>query len=162
MPAAEFGLSTKQEALVEALFSSDGIILAAKAAGYADSSHVRRMVRHSPVLRAAIEQELRHRLQTEGAPVAYALLVEVVRNKDSKFGERVRVDAARTLLDRAGFLPPKQPDRQPAEKDLNEMSTAELLAIIEKHEAELGDRATPINAVQIAPSVETQLGALLD
>jgi hypothetical protein len=82
-----------------------------------------------------------------------------VKNEGGKFGERVRVDAAKTLLDRAGYQAPKQHEVG-KEKAVEEMSTAELHAFIDRTEAELASRATDVS-VPVSPTLDSQLSDLL-
>lgn len=94
-----------------------------------------------PHVAAAIEAELQRVLQSEIAPAAFAFLRRVVAS--DKFGERVRVDAAKILLDRAGFTPIKRGEDKDI-KDPDQMTTDELHRMVSQLERELSERATPI------------------
>lgn len=58
--------------------------------------------------------------------------------------KRERIDAAKTLLDRVGLVPPERSTPEDA-KDVQEMSGAELHNMLQTVEAELSGRAKPIN-----------------
>ena len=116
---------------------------AARLAGYDSPPH---SALQSKAVRHAISLTISEILQTEGAPVALDLLIKTVRN--DKENSRVRVDAAKTILDRAGHVArPKEADSG-AQKDLHEMSTDELRALVDKLEGELADRAEPVSATE--------------
>jgi hypothetical protein len=92
----------------------------------------------------------RQRLVLEDAPAAARLLAEVVRNPDHPI--KVRVDAAKTIMDRAGFVAPKASEsRDLFSKALSEMTSDELKDAHERaSEAKdviasaLADRAKPV------------------
>jgi len=75
-------------------------------------------------------------LATEYAPAAFKFLHDTVH--DTAMPARVRVDSAKILVDRAGYVA-GPPAADTAYKDLQEMSLAELQAFIRKAEAELKD-----------------------
>jgi len=130
--------------------------LAHKKAGYAESDGNYNQVLAVPVVQAAIEIELRRELHGKIAPLALATLYEILRNRDKKYSERIRLDAAKIALDRAGFVPPKQSTPGSEDKAPEAMSTAELQALVDKLTHELGDRAKPIE-----PAEDAQLADLL-
>jgi alkylation response protein AidB-like acyl-CoA dehydrogenase len=75
---------------------------------------------------------------------------------------KVRLDAAKTLLDRAGHVPPRAAanDIRKIEMPLNEMSVEELKSLATRLEEELVDRAIVVSSVTGLP-VE-QLVDLMD
>lgn len=88
-----------------------------------------RLLRHDGV-RAEV-----HRLTLEAlgdhAAAAVQLLGRVVR--DERAPLKIRVDAAKAVLDRAGFVAPKAPEPlEPSEKEIAEMSMAELQAFLKE------------------------------
>jgi hypothetical protein len=66
--------------------------------------------------------------------------------RDEKYGERVRVDAARSLLDRAGYLPPVRQTSTGDDKDPASMTSEELRDAIEKIEREIAERAQHVGS----------------
>jgi hypothetical protein len=93
-----------------------------------------------PYVQRAIAEGLTKRFMTEGAPLAYSVLVKFVG--DEAVSPRVRVDAAKALLDRAGFVPPKAGEQlDTAEKDLSAMSPDELRAFIASAEGRLAQES---------------------
>lgn len=78
------------------------------------------------------------------APAAIETLMDVMANGEK--GDLVRLNAAKTILDRVGLIPPKasDPDRG---KGLEDMSRDELHKVIQAAERVLGDRATPVMPV---------------
>jgi len=83
-----------------------------------------------------LRQVMKGVLECEYAPAAFAFLNSAVH--DTAMPARVRVDAAKIIVDRAGYVaaPPAATD---AYKDLQSMTLAELEAFIRKAEAELKD-----------------------
>lgn len=81
-------------------------------------------------------------VETQYAPRAFAFLNECVI--DTEMPARVRVDAAKAILDRSGYtaaaLPP---DRDPS--DLTMMSREELHQFVVKAEAELANKAKDVS-----------------
>jgi hypothetical protein len=104
----------------------------------------------NPKIQRAIAEGIATRLLTEGAPIAYALLAEVVRDK--AVSARVRVDAAKTILDRGGFVPPKAAEPGGMEKAVTEMSRDELRAFITIAEHKLSSEAVDVTP----PAEETE------
>jgi hypothetical protein len=151
-------LTGKQLRFCEAVARGKDYEAASLAAGYASSNEGWRLVRH-PAVALQLEIEVRRYLQAEIAPAAIKFLHDVVKNEGGKFGERVRVDAAKTLLDRAGYQAPKQHEVG-KEKAVEEMSTAELHAFIDRTEAELASRATDVSVPE-STALDSQLSDLL-
>jgi hypothetical protein len=83
--------------------------------------------------------EVARSLRTEGATLGLAALLEIVSDPHAPKG--VRVDAAKALLDRAGYVAPRAEATTPNEKMLSEMSVAELLDVINACEDELAASA---------------------
>jgi hypothetical protein len=152
-------LTDKQAAFVKAALGGCDHIQSARLAGYSAPAVDGWRLMRLPHIAAAIEIELRRKLQLEIAPACIAFLFDVVKNAGNTFGERVRVDAAKTLLDRAGYQAPKQHEVG-KEKAVEEMSTAELHAFIDRTEAELASRATDVS-VPVSPTLDSQLSDLL-
>ena len=98
-------MTEKQRLFVHHILDGVPQVKAAELAGYADPQQSAYFAVRSPHVRRAIMDGLATQLATEGAPAAYRLLLKVVN--DEAVSARVRVDAGRALLDRAGFVPPK-------------------------------------------------------
>lgn len=112
-------------------------------------------VLESPLLVNAVCKGLARRMVIEGAPAAVALLLRVM--KDEEAGWRVRIEAAKTLLDRAGFVAPKAADpEKPGDKGLADMSRDELKGFIAKANNELANRAELIEATPASAPVTGQ------
>jgi hypothetical protein len=151
-------LTEKQRSFVRNVGAGHEPERAALMAGYQNHESAYANMR-LPAIQAAIDIELRRLLVTEAAPLALAFLIKVVKDDSTRFSDRVRVDAAKTLLSRAGYNEPKQVD-QARDKAVEEMSTAELHAFIDRTEAELASRATDVSA-PIQPTLDSQLSDLL-
>ena len=150
-PLDRYGLTEKQASLISGICRGLDQMTAATVAGYAVSSaqQVSQTLR-LPHVRAALNDELARVLQQEAAPLALSVLLKIT--KDETTGARVRVDAAKILLDRAGFAP-RPGGASEVDKTLSEMSPAELRAFIDKQEQEIAkaeaaiaDRLEPVNA----------------
>jgi phage terminase small subunit len=123
---------------------------AARLAGYSEAAEAARRLLRAPAILHALELGLRRKLHGELVPLAFGVLDKLLRDADS---DRVRLDAARVVLDRAGFVPAKQ--AAPAgEREPEAMNTRELHALIERLERELGNRATPVNVPSVAQPID--------
>lgn len=145
------GGDARQHLFIKALVNGASPTAAATIAGYAFPSTDGNRLLRIPAIIEAIRGAMHSHLQTVSAPLALKTLESVVRNEKS--GERIRVDAAKILLDRAGYAPKAQSDSDHAPKQLADMSAEELRSFIGQHEAEiakvegeLAARATPVNA----------------
>jgi phage terminase small subunit len=110
----------------------------ARKAGFAERSagqEGHRLLRHDGV-RAAIDALVREALGDHAA-AAVQLLGRVVR--DERMLMKLRLDAAKTILDRAGHIAPKavNPTQAP-EKATESMSYAELLRMLKASEEKIG------------------------
>lgn len=108
---------------------------AAVAAGYTEDAAVvmcRRMLNY-PAVQIAIRQAQMKYIGGELVNKALAVLYQVMNDEEASTG--ARVDAAKTILDRAGIgKSPIHSDN--SQKQINEMSYDELMDIINKHEQE--------------------------
>jgi hypothetical protein len=138
------GLTDQQTVLVLAVLAGKEIPVAASEAGYNSTQAAYGALRAHSVC-SAMRTEITKRLTMEGAPLGYRVLVGLAR--DETVPAAVRRACARDLLDRAGFIPPRAAAAESGdEKPLQDMSSDELRALIDRTESELGARATPINA----------------
>lgn len=159
---AQSKLDDRQRALVYHLARGTSLEESARLAGYLTDrlnarytqeehkSTIAAIIR-TPIFRAALAAEAERVLETEAAPAAIAILRELIANKET--GERVRMDSAKIILDRAGFGPRSRNAGAAAAKQMAEMTPAELHAFIEKNakeiqslEDELANRATLVSA----------------
>lgn len=108
-----------------------------------------RVSMNDPNVRAGYEHVLRTRFAQAG-PIALNLLIEVVENKESKYGPRERLDAAKTLLDRSGYTARDMKAAAAEQKDLKDMTREQLLEEMSKTENELANRA---KLIEVAPDV---------
>lgn len=108
-----------------------------------------------PDAREAFDQILRTRFSHAG-PLALNLLIEMVEDKGKSYSGPVRLEAAKSLLDRSGYSAKAM--HQPQDrKDLHELSREELLAVVNAGEAELAGRAKLVENVPIAGSIDHQV-----
>jgi len=121
---------------------------AGRLAGYHPKS-VYRTMRH-PLVAAAISEAIQLDLRSVGAALAYRVAKSLL--KDEKVSARVRADLSIKVLDRAGHVTPSRKDLEPQRKALSEMSQEELVAFIERNQAEidkveseLASRATDVS-----------------
>ena len=126
---------------------------AAADAGYAHPEINARLLLLNSAVTAALH-EVTGRLLLHGAIDAAAYLTQLVT--DATINPRIRVDAAKTLLDRAGYLPPRQADAAAGGKSQNEMSSEELRAFVAQAEQTLAERAEPVGSVTVAPLPPSQ------
>jgi terminase small subunit-like protein len=137
-------LSERQAAFVKAFVETGDAHIAGLAAGYAPSTarNGGTQLLDSPAVILAIGQAARLRL-ARGAPIALNTVEHLMKNAVS---ERVRLEAAKAWLDRAGLVAPKPPDdNTKPDKALHELTHAELIALASQIEGVLGDRAKNIS-----------------
>jgi phage terminase small subunit len=156
-------LTHKQALFVRALAKTGDPTRAAEVAGYSSPMSDGGKLRHLPHVQAALAAELRRFLVTEAAPAALQLLYMVMtdeRQPDMK----LRIACAKTIADRAGFIPPKaQGDSGLVPKSLAEMDRGELLETAQRIHRELSDRAvTVIDSEPPVHANDTQLADILD
>ena len=124
---------------------------AAVASGYPEASAAQRgyELLHTPHVLAAIHTATRRRLVSD-APNSVRVLQFLRDNAES---EKVRAEAARTLLDRAGLIAPRAaaPDGK-ANLTLHELSLDELRDLANKLQSEMASRPRDAKVVS-APLV---------
>lgn len=117
-------------------------IKAAEAAGYAQAGVQGRAIARRPRVAAAIRIETTRRMQ-HMAPVALTVLDKIMRDEKAPAG--ARVDAAKTILDRASYVSdPKRSDRSDEIKPLAEYSMQELEDLVQRLEAQRGSEARDV------------------
>lgn len=155
-PPAKSGLdSTTERELVYWVAKGLGPEAAAERAGIPSSARLykyRRTAAYADDLRIA----LRDHLATELAPKAIKILNEIMC--DTKMHGRVRVDAAKTLLDRAGFGAATAADAPLADDDNMALWSRErLMAFLSKEEAKLArQEATDADFQLVAPTADRE------
>jgi hypothetical protein len=112
-----------------------------------------------PHVAQAVALAVQRRLAAS-APMALAVIEELSSNAD--ISPKVRLDASKALLDRAGFVPPRAAVSNVGKVDtpLHEMSVDELKTLAARLENELAERATDVSIATLVP-VEPLVGDLL-
>ena len=131
-------LNARQAAFVAEYVSGGNAHTAALAAGYAEGTArvAGTQLLESPPIALAISKAVRIRLAS-AAPMALNVLLHLA---EKGISERVRMESASRLLDRAGHVPPRPDDSQSKpDGPLHEYTVEQLHEII-------ADRAKPINA----------------
>lgn len=103
-----------------------------------------------PDVKAAYQAVIRSRF-AEAGPIALNLLIDIVKNESKKYDDRLRLQAARELLERSGYTAEGMAEQQNATKPLEDMGRDELKRMLQDTEAELAKRAKNVqNAPQPA------------
>jgi phage terminase small subunit len=164
-------LTEKQARFVEAYVNGRNITGAAIGAGYSEvtASQIGSALLRVPHVQAAVQAGVRHALALD-APLARRVLVDLAQ--DAHMNPKIRLEAAKTLLDRAGPVAPRPTtDKSTEHQALHEMSIEQLRALADKLEAELADRAMPVaplepvdpaNSAQSDSEPAAPLGGLLE
>ncbi len=137
-------------------------IKAAEAAGYAQAGVQGRAIARRPRVAAAIRIETTRRMQ-HMAPVALTVLDGIMRDEKAPAG--ARVDAAKTILDRAAYVSdPKRNDRSADDRPLAEYSVAELEDLVQRLETQRGAEARDVtpDSGDNAPLIRANEGQELD
>ena len=132
--ARDVPLTDMQDAFVLAFTTQPGCIgnaaESARRAGYSESTarEIGRQLLDKPHVRAAIDTANRLQLSHSAATKAIRLLERTI--DDTSAPIKVRVDAAKAILDRAGYAAGGRDDRNAASgKSLHQMTSVELEAI---------------------------------
>jgi len=152
-------LNARQAEFVKAYVACGDPNRAALIAGYSETT-ARGAATHileTPNVATAIAREAKLRL-ARGIPAAIETVEWLMLNSPS---HKVRLDAATRYLDRAGIVPPKAADAQSEfELPLNELSAAQLQALIIKLEHEFESRAN--QAKDVTPASPDPAADLVD
>jgi hypothetical protein len=154
-------LTELQSNFVASFVESGDAHQAALKAGYAPATartagtEILRLPHVAQAVACAVAQRL-----AMSAPMALAVIEELSSNAD--ISPKVRLDASKALLDRAGFVPPRAASNEMGKlaPPLHEMSVEELKALASKLENELAERATDVSGATLVP-VEPLVGDLL-
>lgn len=130
-------LTAQQSAFVVAFTNEPGAIgnmsEAARRAGYSHKSagEIGRQLLEKPHVKAAIDAANRAQIGSSLATKAVGVLQQLI--DDETVPAKVRLDAAKTILDRSGYSPTRREEPEdPAEKELNDLSIEELTAIVDE------------------------------
>ncbi len=144
-------LNDQQQAFVTAFTSDPGAIgnasEAARRAGYSEKSarDIGRQLLAKPHVRAAVEEANRDQISGALASKAVAVLEGII--DDETAAPKLRLDAAKTILDRAGYIAPKAPESPKPESEvdaLDAMNLEQLKKFVADHDPGEGDGcATP-------------------
>lgn len=133
-------------------------IKAAEAAGYAQAEIQGRQIARRPRVAAAIRIETTRRMQ-HMAPVALTVLDKIMRDEKAPAG--ARVDAAKTILDRAAYVSdPKRSDRSDDNKPLAEYSVEELEQLVARLEEQRAGAAKDVSAPLLRANDEQAIDPL--
>lgn len=114
---------------------------------YEPSKTAAEMLRVPHVL-AALQIEVRRKLAA-GAPMALKVITDLAC--DTTLSPKVRLDAAKILLERAGHVAPRAAAEKPADQPLHEMSTDQLRELAGRLEDEIAGRAKDVSSAIPAP-----------
>jgi hypothetical protein len=130
--------TTMQQALILNLASGMEVKAAMSAAGY--SKNMRPAVVITPAMQGHLRQLMVGELALM-APKALSLLCGQM--DDEEASAKIRLDAAKTILDRAGFVPPKAPEATTmSEKSLHEMTRSELAERVQRLHKDISENRT--------------------
>jgi hypothetical protein len=150
--ATKFELTEMQAQFVHHVSEGIDPHRAVALAGYETSNAYSRAhdLLRAPHVLAAIHTEVRRKL-VAGAPIALSVIERLV--KDEATPPKIRLDAAKTLLDRAGHIAPRAiVDKGTHELVLNELSIGELRQLADKLESELAGRAKDVSGASDDPA----------
>jgi hypothetical protein len=110
---------------------------AAKRAGLASSARVHQYTR-TKAFADEIRSALKDHITTEPSPKAVRIIDEIM--SDTATSARVRVDAAKVLLDRAGIIAAPVAPSEDSGKALTEKTTAELHELVAQLQKQIEER----------------------
>lgn len=139
-------ITIAQDIFVQSLLDGDGAPQAAKKAGYnpTGASRILNGVCVNSKLRAHARVLLRGKIDLEGSPEAYRVLMYLMRAPDTPIG--MKIDIAKFLVNHAVPAPKAPEEGQDNEKEPSEMSDRELYDLIKRTDAELMQRGQLIDA----------------
>mgnify|MGYP000870139300 CR=1 FL=1 len=144
----DLAMTDRQAAFARYLVDGRHYLEAYKLAGYTGPQPVASRLTRHPAVSAAIRAEMVRRLQDEDAPAARKLLRRFL--EDEQCDKKLRVDCAKTLLSRGGYVEPKAAEpAAPGTKEPSEMSGKELDDMIDRLRTELRQRES--KAIDITP-----------
>lgn len=144
-------LNERQRAFVSYYVETGDATKSARLAGYSENTiaHLGRAILGSPAVVACLHAEVSRALVSDAAMARHVIATLAA---DTTISPKVRLDAAKTLLDRAGHVAPKARDAQNAtDLPLNEMTVDELKTLAATLEAEIAGRAKTVSSADAAP-----------
>ncbi len=138
--------SKKREAIISAYVQTGSVPAAAASLGL--SNAVVRSTVNTDVGARLVARYVKQNL-LNAAPVAVKVLQDILES--SNVSPSVRVDAAKALLDRAGFGPVRHVVEHNDSKTLSEMSIDELKGLLDRTESQLASLATPVSGTVSNP-----------
>lgn len=142
------GLTTKQRAFVRQFVEMgcglEGAGVAAIAAGYAEGSTAARRLLEIPSVREAIRVEQRGKLRVL-ANKALDVVADIMRDEEAP--PKVRLEASKVILDRAGLVATQPEAAGPADsydRPVSEMTRDELRALLEEARAAMAGAAAQV------------------
>lgn len=135
------GLTAEQEAFVVARLDGASTEEALAKAGLEPSARLR--VLSDPAVLAALEHGVKAAMR-DAAIDAFTTLKHISLTGSS--ADRVRSDAARTILLMAGHVPPMREKTRHKSANLADMDADALRVLVDQIQGELGARATPVGA----------------
>lgn len=144
-------LTDMQAAFVLHLAETGDESLSAAMAGStrANPAHAAREMLALPHVLAALHIEVRKRIVSL-APLALSVVQKIV--EDPLGNAKTRLDAAKILLERAGFVAPKPAAERPADVPLHEMTVEKLRELAGRLEDEIAGRAKDVSSAIAAPA----------
>lgn len=140
----------RRRAFVAHVVAGSSPTKAATLAGYGSEGRNGPRMLAEKSIQDAIRSHLLGRISGELAPKAVEILAGIL--DDPTATPKIRLDAARAILDRAGYIAPKAQDADRAgEKALHELTREELLARRATLESELAERAKPVVIEHVDP-----------
>ena len=143
-------LTDQQQRFVIEFTSGNGAIgnasEAARRAGYSEKTAAEqgRQLLNKPHVVAAIEEANRGLINGSLTTLALDVIQKILEDEDAN--PRLRLDAAKTALDRAGYIAPKAPEApERLEKPLSELSVQELEDFIRQRRAWTEEKARLAN-----------------
>lgn len=136
-------LTPKQSAFVANVVGGCPPSEGAKLADYTNPENAACSLMRLPHVQAAILDGLRRFLVMEAAPQALRVMFRFMN--DETVDKKIRLAAAKTLADRAGFIAPKASENKDlANRSPVDMSAHELREMAQRIQKELSDRATVV------------------
>lgn len=144
-------LTDKQSRFIRFMAESGDSTGAVMRAGYeaANPAQIAWELLRVPHILAALQNEVRKKL-VSGAPMALKIITDIATNSD--VNPKTRLDAAKTLLDRAGHIAPRAAAEKPTDQPLHEMTTDQLRELAGRLEDEIAGRAKPVASAQAEPA----------
>lgn len=128
---------------------------AASLAGYSRPSESAVNLRANPRVAGRLDEAIRQQL-LETAPRALTVMRQIML--DESVAPKTRLDAAKTLMDRAGYVAPRGhvDGASAGQQSLGDMTPDQIHDQIQRLERELGNRAKTIDSTPATPAEDNQ------